>query len=101
MIHNPDHFSSKIQYEHSPFFDPLQQQQRMQQLFCPVLSMFKQGIDSGVFKPLPIPLLMTLSLDLLPLLVQKHQRGYINLDPVTSEAAIKASWDAIKQSTAE
>ncbi|MEH6471520.1 MAG: TetR/AcrR family transcriptional regulator [Halopseudomonas sp.] len=97
LIANPDHFSSKVQYEHSPFFDPLRQQQRLEELFDPVMAMFQQGIEAGVFKPLPIPVLVTLSLDLVPLLVQKHLRGYIVLDVETSEATILACWSAICQ----
>ncbi|MFT6914402.1 MAG: TetR/AcrR family transcriptional repressor of multidrug resistance operon [Motiliproteus sp.] len=95
LLHNPDHFSSKVQYEHSPYFNPQQQRLRMEQLFSPILQMLQQGVDTGVFKPLPIPLLMTLSLDLVPLLVQKHFRGYLLLDEAASEAAIEASWDAL------
>lgn len=95
LLHNADHFSSKVQYEHSPFFEAEQQQQRMQTMFAPAFAMFQRGIDEGVFKPLPVPVLATLSLDVVPTLVQKHQRGYFLLDEVTSEAVMSACWDAI------
>ena len=95
LLHNGEHFCSKQQYENSPYYDPQRQQQRMQQLFAPVFEMYQQGIDSGALKPLPIPLLTSLSLDLVSVLVQKHQHNYLVLDHATSEAAIQASWQAI------
>ncbi|MEH6652072.1 MAG: TetR/AcrR family transcriptional regulator [Motiliproteus sp.] len=95
QLHNADYFSSKVQYEHSPFFEAQQQQQRMQTMFTPVFLMFQRGIGEGVFKPLPIPALAALSLDVIPLLVLKHQRGNYVMDEAVSELAIAACWDAI------
>ncbi len=97
LLHNADHFSSKVQYEHSPFFEPQQQLIRMHTLFAPVFLMFQRGVEEGIFKPLPIPALAALSLDQVPLLVLKHQRGYFELNQVTSEMAMRACWDAICQ----
>ena len=95
QLHNAEYCSSKVQYENSPFFDAQQQQQRMQTMFTPVFSMFQQGIGEGVFKPLPIPALAALSLDVIPLLVQKHQRGNYEMTDAVSELAMNACWDAI------
>ncbi|MBI5189217.1 MAG: TetR/AcrR family transcriptional regulator [Nitrospirae bacterium] len=58
--------------------------------------LFEDGMDGGLVKPLPLPVLFSLSFGPVMFIMRDHILGLITLDEPLMDATVKACWDAIK-----
>jgi len=89
--------SNRVQYDSLPIPSTEKEWELERELFAKVEQMFREGKQSGLFKPLDNRILFGLSLQVGVTLARKHALGVIHFDDDTLDAAIDASWDAIIQ----
>ncbi len=83
------------QFENSPYIKHVLEEDFMQAV-APFFDFFQQGVDDGVFKPLPLLVLFDLGFNAAISLVKRHIAGVIVLDDELMQATANACWDAIQ-----
>lgn len=94
LSHRQELVQYKDLYERSPFFnddDRLWSEERWQ----PLDSFYQQGIDSGLFRNLPIPLLGYLSLGSILSIPQTQRIVHFEMTDALKNELIDASWNSI------
>lgn len=82
------------QFENSPLIKHVMDEDIMQAV-APFFTFFEQGVDEGVFKPLPPVVLFDLGFAPAVSLVKRHIANVLVLDEALIQAAANACWDAI------
>jgi len=82
------------QFENSPYIKHVMGEDFVQAL-APFFDLFEQGMDEGVFKPLPPVVLFDLGFSAASSLVKRHVAGVVVLDDELVQAAANACWDAV------
>ncbi len=93
-LNHPTKGSFLEQFENSPFVKHVVEDDVMQAV-APFFAYVQQGVDEGVFKPLPPLVLFDLGFATAVPLVKRHIAGFIVLDDVLIQATANACWDAI------
>lgn len=84
------------QFENSPLIKHTENEEFIQAI-APLFNFVQQGIDAGIFKPLPPMALFDLGFSPAVALVKRHIAGVIVLDDELMQAAANACWDAVKK----
>ena len=84
------------QFENLPYIKHVIGEDFMQAV-APFFDLFQQGIEEGVFKPLPPLALFDLGFGAIASLVKRHIAGMIVLDDELVQAAADACWDAVRK----
>lgn len=82
-------------YERSPFFDQADAESLMLR-WQPLTAFFDEGIRQGLFEPMPLCVLGSLSLGSVFGITQEHKINYFELTDELKEKIIRASWKAIQ-----
>ncbi len=93
-LNHPTKGSFLEQFENSPFIKHVMEEDIMQAV-APFYTFFLQGVDEGMFKPLPPLVLFDLGFGTAVSLVKRHIAGLVVLDESLSQATANACWDAI------
>ena len=93
LIH-PTKSSFLEQFENSPFVQHVVDEEIMQAV-APFFTFFQQGIEEGLFKPLPPLVLFELGFATAVSLVKRHIAGFVVLDGALMQATADACWDAV------
>jgi len=83
------------QFENSPYVKCIEED--FMQAIAPFFNLFQQGVDEGVFKPLPPLVLFDLGFGPAISLVKRHVAGAVVLDDELVQAAANACWDAVRK----
>ena len=83
------------QFENSPYIKHVMEEDFMQAV-APFFNFFQQGVEEGIFKPLPPVVLFDLGFSAAVSLVKRHAAGVVVLDDALMQATANACWDAIK-----
>ncbi len=94
-LNHPTKGSFLEQFENSPFIKHVMGED-ISQAIAPFFNLFQQGVEEGVFLPLPPIVLFDLSLAPAASLVKRHVAGVVVLDDELMQAAANACWNAIK-----
>ncbi len=82
------------QFENSPYVYHVEDD--FMQAIAPFFNLFQQGVEEGIFIPLSPIVLFDLSFSSVAPLVKRHLAGIISFDDKLIQAAVNASWNAIK-----
>ena len=93
-LNHPTKGSFLEQFENSPFIKHVMDEDILQAV-VPFFTFFQQGIDEGLFKPLPSVVLFDLGFGTAAYLVKRHIAGLVVLDDALMQATADACWDAI------
>ena len=93
-LNYPSKSSFLEQFENSPLIKHVVGEDFMQAV-APFFAFFEQGVDEGMFKPLPPVVLFDLGFGTAVSLVKRHIAGLIVLDDALMQATANACWDAI------
>ena len=94
-LNHPTKGSFLEQFENSPYIKHVMGEDFMQAI-APFFNLFQQGVEEGVFIPLPPIVLFDLSFAPAASLVKRHIAGMVVLDDELMQAAAHACWNAIK-----
>nr|BDD44125.1 TetR family transcriptional regulator [bacterium] len=96
MVANPDLLTGWNHYIHSPECDTEAIRLAWREIATPLLSIFEQGVEQGILKPLPHDLLSALSIDTAMTLAEKQVLGWVDvLDEATKALVADVSWRSI------
>jgi len=84
------------QFENSPYIKHVMGEDFMQAV-APLFSFFQQGVEEGVFKPLPPLVLFDLGFGTAASLAKRHVAGVVVLDDELVQATADACWDAVQK----
>ena len=93
-LNHPTKSSFLEQFENSPLIKHVMEEDIMQAV-TPFFAFFEQGVDEGLFKPLPPVVLFDLGIGPAASLVKRQVAGLIVLDDALMQAAANACWEAI------
>lgn len=93
-LNHPTKSSFLEQFENSPLVKHVVDEDIMQAV-APFFTFFQQGVEEGLFKPLPPLVLFDLGFATAVSLVKRHIAGFIVLDDALMQAAATACWDAV------
>lgn len=93
-LDHPTKGSFLEQFENSPYIKQVMEED-IKQAVAPLFSFFQQGVEEGVFKPLPPLVLFDLGFGTAASLVKRHIAGLVVLDDALMQATANACWDAI------
>lgn len=82
------------QFENSPLIKHVMDEDVLQAV-APFFAFFEQGVEEGMFKPLPPLVLYDLGFAAAVSVVKRHIAGFVVLDDKLMQAAANACWDAI------
>ncbi len=82
------------QFENSPLVKHVMDEDIMQ-VVAPLFAFFEQGVEEGVFKPLPPLVLFDLGFATAVSVIKRHVAGFVVLDDALMQAIANACWDAI------
>ncbi len=82
------------QFENSPLIKHVMGEDIMQAV-APFFAFFEQGVEEGVFKPLPPLVLYDLGFATAISVVKRHKAGFVVLNDTLMLATANACWDAI------
>lgn len=82
------------QFENSPLIKHVVDEDILQAV-APFFAFFQQGVEEGIFKPLPPLVLSDLGFAAAVSVVKRHIAGFVVLDDTLMQAAANACWDAI------
>ncbi len=94
-ITHPKELSFMEQFANSPYFTQVEQERH--ELQYPIYQFIQAGQMQGVFKAIPIEILMSTVYGSIVTLVKLHIGGDYILDDKAIEMATAVSWDAVKQ----
>lgn len=100
-LENPCITHSKLQFDHLPPDVLRSHRSYAWEKLQPIKTLFSQGREQGVIKPLADDVLITLSLEPYILMARQHLLGVIEIDTRQLGDIINASWDAIAASSAQ
>ncbi|WP_108648938.1 TetR/AcrR family transcriptional regulator [Dongshaea marina] len=95
LLQDPDHFAYRAQFENSPYFNDAREQQIQEEIFAPIVALYEHGVESKVFKPLPIRLLVELSLGSAANTVKLHHQHELELTEELKQQVIEITWETI------
>jgi AcrR family transcriptional regulator len=95
-LNQPTKGSFLEQFENSPYIKHVMGEDFMQAV-APFFDLFQQGVEEGVFKPLPPLVLFDLGFSAAASLVKRHVAGVVVLDDELVQAAANACWDAVRK----
>ncbi|MCP4537627.1 MAG: TetR/AcrR family transcriptional regulator [Chloroflexi bacterium] len=84
------------QFENSPYIKHVMGEDFMQTI-APLFSFFQQGVEEGVFKPLPPLVLFDLGFGTAVSLAKRHVAGTVVLDDELVQDTADACWDAVQK----
>ncbi|ALG68281.1 TetR/AcrR family transcriptional regulator [Beggiatoa leptomitoformis] len=90
----PDRFLTKAILDMVPRPED-EEKALLEKIFQPVLSFALRGIEQGVFKPLPVDVLLSLGLGPVEWHFHVHKRNLHGLTPKQRALFIQACWDAM------
>lgn len=96
-VENPNMLMSKGQFDHLPADVLRDHHEDAWQAFRPLTDFFEACRSAGLVKPLSNEILATLGFDLFLNLARKFHLGLVNIDELSLDEIIRASWDAIAQ----
>jgi len=82
------------QFENSPLIKHVVDEDVLQAV-APFFAFFEQGVEEGMFKPLPPLVLYDLGFAAAVSVVKRHIAGLVELDDSLMQATANACWDAI------
>ena len=82
------------QFENSPLIKHVVDEDVLQAV-APFFAFAEQGVEEGVFKPLPSLVLYDLGFAAAVAVVKRHVAGFVVLDDALMQATANACWDAI------
>ena len=95
FLTNPDEFRFLEQYANSPLVnDDVKLKNRIH--YQPMLIFFQQGIDAGVFRDIPLVLMVNLVYGHVASTVKLALADELTIQPNILQQAIQSSWDGIK-----
>lgn len=100
-LDNPCITHSKLQFDHLPPDILRSHRSYAWEKLQPVKTLFSQGREQGIIKPLADDVLITLSLEPCIFMARQHLLGVIEVDTRQLGEIINASWDAIATSNAQ
>lgn len=100
-LENPCITHSKLQFDHLPPDVLRSHRSYAWEKLQPIKTLFSQGREQGVIKPLADDVLITLSLEPYIFMARQHLLGVIEIDTRQLGDIINASWDAIATSSAQ
>ena len=86
---------AKNQFDHLPSITQVTEEDLAKELFERVGIMLHTGVEKKVFKPLPIDILATLSIETCANLARKHTLGLITVEGKLLDDVILACWNSI------
>ena len=93
-VENPDAILSKSQFDYLPTVVQVSEEILAKELFKKVGIMLHIGVEQGVFKPLSIDTLATLSIETCANLARKHILGFIEVDDDRLNDLVFACWNS-------
>lgn len=98
-LDNPCITHSKLQFDHLPPDVLRSQRSYAWEMLQPLKTLFSQGREQGLIKPLADDVLITLSIEPCIFMARQHLLGVIEIDTRQLGDIINASWDAIATHT--
>ena len=92
----PDRVTFTQQFYYSPYFDQSTVEQ-MNAIMAPLVLPYEMAMQQGFIKPMPLPVLETLTLDMASSLARRHIKGEILLDEELINATAEMCWSAIRK----
>jgi AcrR family transcriptional regulator len=96
-LDHPDAMLFLEAYHNSPFLTPETEVKTLVYL-APLLKVVQAAIDAGEIKDIPFEMLEVFVYDVTVAHAKRHIKGALVMNPGKLEAAVRASWDAVKKS---
>jgi TetR/AcrR family transcriptional repressor of multidrug resistance operon len=90
-----DNAINREQFDSLPYHTNPEQKQIELAIFAPIDAFFRQGVESGLFKPFASCVLTSMTIEPAICLAKKQARNMISLSALDIEQIIDACWDAI------
>ncbi|MDT0583371.1 TetR/AcrR family transcriptional regulator [Brumicola blandensis] len=94
-LNHPEAILAKSQFDHLPSIVQLREELLAKELFKEVGIMLHVGVEKEIFKPLPIDVLATLSIETCANLARKHILGITRIEGKLLDDVILACWNSI------
>jgi AcrR family transcriptional regulator len=91
----PEKIAYLQQFHYSPYVSS-ETERFVAESMAPILSLFEQAMAAGVLRPLPQPVLESLTLDVATSLARRHHQGEIQLTEALIQDTAEACWQALK-----